>query len=161
VPFGKYWRSRPLVFSLLARCLNRACSAISLPRSQVNVRRSCPRRPVIGLGEDRADRRRHNVVLALGDVREAVPHEVHPAALPRRAQDLRDRLLEPSWASEMTNRTPVSPRRTRSRRNSVQKGAASDRPTPSPRTSRRPSRSTPVAIITALVTMRPASRTLM
>lgn len=57
VPLGKYWRNRPLVFSLLPRChrecvsakdigtpvaaLTRAWSAISLPRSQVsNLRRA-------------------------------------------------------------------------------------------------------------------------
>ena len=57
MPLGKYCRSRPLAFSLLARCqglcgsakntgmpvstLNWACADISLPRSQVNDRRSC------------------------------------------------------------------------------------------------------------------------
>ncbi len=57
VPFGKYWRKSPLVFSLVARChglcgsakktgmpvstLNAACADSSLPRSQVSDRRSC------------------------------------------------------------------------------------------------------------------------
>src|SRR3954453_11783739 len=57
VPLGKYWRSSPLVFSLLPRCqglwgsakktgipvstLNWACADSSLPRSQVTDRRSC------------------------------------------------------------------------------------------------------------------------
>ena len=55
VPFGKYCRSRPLVFSLVprcqglcgsaknprmaSRCARRSCSAISVPRSSVNVLR--------------------------------------------------------------------------------------------------------------------------
>jgi hypothetical protein len=63
VPLGKYWRSRPFVFSLVPRCqglcgsakntgspvstLNWACADISLPRSQVNDRRSCSGRVVI------------------------------------------------------------------------------------------------------------------
>ena len=57
VPLGKYWRSRPLVFSFVARChglrgsqkntcsplsiRSRACWAISAPWSQVSDRRSC------------------------------------------------------------------------------------------------------------------------
>src|SRR5205085_8071289 len=56
VVLGRYWRNSPLVFSLLPRChglfgsqkytatpvatLKRACSAISLPWSQVNERAS-------------------------------------------------------------------------------------------------------------------------
>src|SRR5918997_37646 len=56
VPFGKYWRSRPFVFAFVPRChgeggsqkqtpspvsrVTRACSAISVPRSHVRVRRS-------------------------------------------------------------------------------------------------------------------------
>ena len=55
VLFGRYWRSNPLVFSLVPRCqgeyasqkntgipvavVKSACRAISLPRSQVNVQR--------------------------------------------------------------------------------------------------------------------------
>src|ERR671921_2325593 len=34
--------------------------------------------------------------------------------------------LRPSWASEMTSLTPLRPRRTRPRKNSIQKVAASD-----------------------------------
>jgi hypothetical protein len=57
VPFGKYWRSSPFVFSFVPRCqglcgsakktgmpvstVNAACAESSLPRSQVNERRSC------------------------------------------------------------------------------------------------------------------------
>ena len=57
VPLGKYWRSRPLVFSFVDRChglrgsqkntcsplsiRSRACWAISAPWSQVSDRRSC------------------------------------------------------------------------------------------------------------------------
>lgn len=57
VPFGKYWRSRPFVFSFVPRCqglrgsakntgipvsiLNTACADNSLPRSHVKDRRSC------------------------------------------------------------------------------------------------------------------------
>src|SRR4029453_8480016 len=57
VPLGKYWRSSPLVFSLVPRChglcgsqkntcrpvsiRSRACWASSAPWSQVNDRRSC------------------------------------------------------------------------------------------------------------------------
>ena len=57
LPLGKYWRSRPLVFSLVGRCQGEcgsqkntgmpsaaaiwSCSAISLPWSQVSDRRSC------------------------------------------------------------------------------------------------------------------------
>ena len=56
VPFGKYWRNKPLVFSLVPRCHglsgsarytltpeaieNWACAESSLPRSQVNDRRN-------------------------------------------------------------------------------------------------------------------------
>src|SRR5690606_32278039 len=63
VPFGKYWRNRPLVFSLVPRCHglcgsakntltpeateNWACADSSLPRSQVNDRRSCAGNVVI------------------------------------------------------------------------------------------------------------------
>jgi hypothetical protein len=57
VPFGKFWRKRPLVFSFVPRCQgllgsakytltpeaieNWACADSSLPRSQVGDRRSC------------------------------------------------------------------------------------------------------------------------
>src|SRR5699024_11603676 len=63
VPFGKYCRSSPLVFSFVGRCqgecgsaqntfvpvsrVNRACPESSLPRSQVRVLRSCSCRRVI------------------------------------------------------------------------------------------------------------------
>jgi len=57
VPFGKYWRSSPFVFSFVGRCqgecgsakntfvpvssANWACEESSFPRSQVRVLRSC------------------------------------------------------------------------------------------------------------------------
>jgi hypothetical protein len=66
--------------------------------------------------------------------------------------------LMPSWLSLMTSFTPRRPRRFRLRRNSVQKGSASEVPTFSPSTSRWPSVFTPTATITATLTMRPASR---
>ena len=47
--------------------------------------------------------------------------------------------FSPSWASEMTSFTPVSPRRTRSRRKLVQKGSASEGPMCRPTISRFPS----------------------
>lgn len=67
--------------------------------------------------------------------------------------------FSPSWASEMTSFTPRSPRRMRPLRKLVQKGSASLGPTAMPSTSRTPSLFTPVAIITATDTIRPASRT--
>ncbi len=64
---GRYWRNRPLVFSLVPRChglrgsqkntgtplatVNCECAAISLPWSQVNERRSCA-----GRGDRRGER---------------------------------------------------------------------------------------------------------
>ena len=63
-----------------------------------------------------------------------------------------------SWASEITSFTPRSPRRVSERRNSVQKGSASEAPTFMPSTSRTPSVLTRTAIITATETIRPASR---
>ena len=69
VPFGKYWRNRPLVFSLVPPCqglwgsqkkMSRpvsmrswACWAISAPWSQVNDRRSRSGSVVIALAVDR------------------------------------------------------------------------------------------------------------
>src|SRR3954454_2589977 len=63
VPFGKYWRSSPLVFSFVPRChglwgsqketatpasiRSWACWAISAPRSHVSDRRSCSGKVVI------------------------------------------------------------------------------------------------------------------
>jgi transposase len=67
--------------------------------------------------------------------------------------------FSPSWLSEMTSLTPRSPRRVSERRNEVQNGSASDGPTWSPSTSRRPSVLTATAIITATETILPAWRT--
>lgn len=60
--------------------------------------------------------------------------------------------LRPSWASEITSRTPVSPRARRLLRNWVQNAPSSESPTERPSTSRPPSERTPVAITTALAT---------
>jgi hypothetical protein len=68
--------------------------------------------------------------------------------------------LMPSWASLMTSLTPRRPRRVSLRRNSVQIGSASDVPISRPRTSRRPSVFTPMAMMTATDTIRPPRRTL-
>jgi len=57
--------------------------------------------------------------------------------------------LIPSWASEVTSFTPRRPRRVNLRKNSVQIGSASDVPISRPRTSRRPSVFTPMAMMTA------------
>jgi hypothetical protein len=67
--------------------------------------------------------------------------------------------FRPSCASEITSFTPLNPRRVSERRNLVQNGSASDGPTCSPSTSRRPSVFTATAIITATDTILPASRT--
>lgn len=66
--------------------------------------------------------------------------------------------LMPSWLSLMTSFTPRNPRLFRLRRNSVQKGSASEAPTFSPSTSRWPSVFILTATMTATLTMRPASR---
>lgn len=68
--------------------------------------------------------------------------------------------FRPSWPSEIASLTPRKPRRIRPRRKSVQKASVSDGPMARPSTSRRPSVLTATATITALETMRPASRTL-
>ncbi len=68
--------------------------------------------------------------------------------------------FRPSWASEITSFTPLSPQRTRSRRKVDQKGSASLGPMWRPTISRLPSLSTATAIIAATLTMRPPSRTL-
>ncbi len=50
----------------------------------------------VGLSEDGADRRGNHVGVALGDLGEHVAQEMHPAALPGRAeQDGLDRVFEP------------------------------------------------------------------
>ncbi|ETX13466.1 hypothetical protein OCH239_10140 [Roseivivax halodurans JCM 10272] len=60
----------------------------------------------------------------------------------------------PSCASLITSFTPVKPRRTKPRRNSVQNGSASEGPMAIPSTSRRPSVFTPTAMVTATDTMQ-------
>jgi hypothetical protein len=66
--------------------------------------------------------------------------------------------FRPTWASAMTSFTPRRPRRVSARRKSVQNGSASLGPTAMPSTSRTPSVLTATAIMTALATIRPASR---
>ena len=60
---------------------------------------------------------------------------------------------------EMTSLTPRRPRRASLRRNSLQKVSASEGQMSRPSTSRRPSLLTPMAMTTAMETMRPACRT--
>ena len=57
--------------------------------------------------------------------------------------------LSPRWWSEITRRTPFSPRARSERRNSVQNAPSSESPTATPSTSRPPSMVTPVATTTA------------
>jgi hypothetical protein len=59
----------------------------------------------------------------------------------------------------MTSLTPLEPHRISERRNFVQNGSASEGPTSSPSTSRRPSVLTATAIIMATETILPVSRT--
>ncbi len=68
--------------------------------------------------------------------------------------------FKPSWASEIASFTPLSPRRTRSRRNVDQNGSASLGPICSPTISRLPSVLTATAIMAATLTILPPSRTL-
>ena len=63
--------------------------------------------------------------------------------------------FNPSWASEMTSLTPRRPRRASLRRNSLQNVSASEGQMSRPSTSRRPSPLTPMAMMTAIETMRP------
>ena len=65
----------------------------------------------------------------------------------------------PVWASEVTSRTPVSPRATRSASSPFQAAELSVVATRSPKTSRCPSALTPVAVRTTALTTRPPSRT--
>src|SRR5690606_41972672 len=64
-------------------------------------------------------------------------------------------------ALPISSRTSLRPRRTKSRRNSVQKGPSSVSPTSKPRTSRSPELVTPTATTRAMLSTRPLSRTLM
>jgi hypothetical protein len=131
------------------------------------------------LRKRRGDEGGDDAATALAGVGQGVAHEVHPAALPGRCEDLRDSrrsirspketapagaggetaALMPSCASEITSFTPRSPRRASWRRKSVQKVSASEAPIDMPSTSRRPSVLTPTAMITATETIRPIWRT--
>ena len=68
--------------------------------------------------------------------------------------------FRPVWASLITSWIPASPRAFRPRRNAVQNAPSSLSPTSNPRTSRRPSAVTPVAITTAWDTTRRLTRAL-
>src|SRR5262245_1217969 len=68
--------------------------------------------------------------------------------------------LRPSGASEITNRTPRSPRATSPRRNAVQKASSSAGPASTPSTCRSPSAVTPIAATVAMLITRPSWRTL-
>ena len=76
-------------------------------------------------------------------------------AAPSITASMEDR--RPSWASEMTRRTPVSPRARSERRKEVQNALSSLSPTARPNTSRLPSALTPVATTMALETTRAPS----
>jgi hypothetical protein len=107
------------------------------------------------LNEHRADGRRDRASLGLSCMCQGVAHEVPPAA----ALSIFDTTaLMPSWLSLIHLLAPLRPRRFRLRRNSVQKGSASEAPTFKPSTSRWPSVLTLSATITDTLTMRPASR---
>lgn len=62
--------------------------------------------------------------------------------------------LMPSWASEITNLTFFRPLQFSLRRKSVQKSSASERPISMPKTSRRLSALTAMAMVTATETVR-------
>ena len=62
---------------------------------------------------------------------------------------LRIAARSPAWASEMTRRTPASPRVFSERRKPDQNVSSSESPTSTPRISRPPSAVIPVAITTA------------
>src|SRR3954471_19522581 len=119
------------------------------------------RRGVTWLEEDLPDRSRHHGCLALGHVRQRIPHEVNARQRCQVAPTTRVMaFFNPSWASEITSFTPLSPRLARSRRKVVQKGSASEGPMCRPTISRLPSVVTATAIMAATETMRPPSRTL-
>jgi hypothetical protein len=116
----------------------------------------------VGLGEDGADRGGGHLLVALGDHRQHVAHEVDPDdrchAAPMSTEPMA--AFSPVWASEMTSCTPPSPRAFRPRRNAVQNAPSSLSPTSKPSTSRLPSAVTPVAITTAWDTTRRFTRAL-
>ena len=112
------------------------------------------------LGEGGAEQGRDQLPAALRRPGLHLALEVHPAALPGGREHAGDRCLDPLVRVGDTSSTPRSPRRTRPRRNSVQNGAASEGPTSSPSTSRRPRSLTPMAMIAATVTTRPSRCTL-
>src|SRR5690606_19057577 len=68
---------------------------------------------------------------------------------------LRMASFSPSCASLMTSSTSFRPRRTKLRRNSVQKGPSSLKPTSKPSTSRSPVSLTPTATTSAMLSTRP------
>lgn len=68
--------------------------------------------------------------------------------------------FSPSWASEITKRTPLRPRFTNDRRKAVQNALSSDGPTSMPSTCLVPSLVMPTATTVAWLTTRPSTRTL-
>ena len=103
------------------------------------------------LGEDRAERGRDHLLVPLGDVGQQVAGEVNPAALVAAPwKQRRMAATRPACWSEITSRTPDSPRRLSDRKNSRQKASSSESPISMPSISRRPSSATPVATTTAL-----------
>jgi hypothetical protein len=88
-------------------------------------------------------------------MRQSVPHEVNPAALPGGAEHLGDSGLDALMGIGDDELHAAQASAASLRRNSVQIGSASDVPTSIPRTSRRPSLLTPTAMMTATETMRP------
>ena len=81
-----------------------------------------------------------------------MPLKADAAALPGGTEQLRHRGLDALPGVRATSFTPRRPRRLNFRRNSLQIGAASEVPTSSPGTSRRPSVSTPMAVAVAMIT---------
>ena len=115
----------------------------------------------VGLGEDRAEHRGDHVLMGLGHEGEQVAGEVDAAALMGGALEERRRAAtSPACWSEITSRTPPSPRALRERRKPRQNTSSSESPMSTPRTSRSPSAVIPVAITTAIeVTWAVALRT--
>src|SRR3954447_6072995 len=117
------------------------------------------RRLGIGLQEGLSDRGGDHRVLALWHMRQGVPNPMNPALCQVAPSTRVIASRKPSWPSEITSFTPLSPRLTRLFRKADQNGSASEGPMPSPTISRRPSLFTATAIIAATDTMRPPSRT--
>jgi hypothetical protein len=99
------------------------------------------------------------VVLVLAGVAAKVAQEVHGAALPRRAEHLRQRSLPAGVRVADGQLPPEQPARNEAAQNSVQNASVSASPMSRPMISRRPVSCTACAITTALRCTRPESRT--